>query len=452
MTALLDMGTPTPGVAASTPRSANAGKTVAALGALLLTLPVDLALTAVALAIRRRDPVAHDSNGPRRTVLISGGKMTKALQLARSFHSAGHRVVLVESAKYRFTGHRFSRAVDAFHCVPEPTAPGYAEALRDVAAAEGVDVFVPVSSPAGSLPDALAGELMPDSCDVVHVDSATVRMLDDKTEFSTTAAKLGLRVPDFIRVTDPQQVVDFDFPPGRTYILKRIAYNPVGRMDLTPLSARTPERNAAFARSLPISADDPWILQQFVEGQEYCTHGTVRNGRLQVYGCCESSAFQINYAHVEKPEIRSWVEKFVAASGLTGQASFDFIEGADGHAYAIECNPRTHSAITMFYDHPQVAAAYLDEGHPVIIPKPGARPTYWIYHELWRLLTQPGRAGRLATILRGTDAIFAWWDPVPFLAVHHLQIPSLLVANLRARRGWSRIDFNIGKLVEPGGD
>ena len=38
------------------------------------------------------------------------------------------------------------------------------------------------------------------------------------------------------------------------------------------------------------------------------------------------------------------------------------------------------------------------------------------------------------------------------MMVHHLQIPSLLVRNLLARRGWSRIDFNIGKLVENGGD
>ena len=450
MTALRDTGTPKG--SASSVGSANAVKTVATLAGLLATLPVDAAVTAVALAVGRRNPMARTADGQRKTVLISGGKMTKALQLARSFHSAGHRVVLVESAKYRFTGHRFSRAVHAFHCVPEPTAPGYAEALRDIAVLESVDVFVPVSSPAGSLPDARAGELMRDFCDVVHVDAATVRMLDDKTEFSLTAGSLGLRVPDFHRITDPQQVVDFDFPPGRSYILKRIAYNPVGRMDLTRLSAETPERNADFARSLPISVDDPWILQEFVEGQEYCTHGTVRNGRLQVYGCCESSAFQINYAEVDKPEIRSWVEQFAAALDITGQASFDFIEAADGHAYAIECNPRTHSAITMFYDHPEVAAAYLDEGHPVITPRVGARPTYWIYHEIWRLLTQPHRAARLSTILRGKDAIFASWDPLPYLLVHHLQIPSLLVANLRARRGWSRIDFNIGKLVEPGGD
>ena len=164
----------------------------------------------------------------------------------------------------------------------------------------------------------------------------------------------------------PQQVVDFDFPPGRSYILKRIAYNPVGRMDLTPLSRETPERNAAFARSLShLRRTIRGSCRSSSTGQEYCTHGTVRDGRLQVYGCCESSAFQINYAHVDKPEIRSWVEQFVGALDITGQVSFDFIEAADGHAYAIECNPRTHSAITMFHDHPEVAAAYLDDGHPV---------------------------------------------------------------------------------------
>jgi hypothetical protein len=36
--------------------------------------------------------------------------------------------------------------------------------------------------------------------------------------------------------------------------------------------------------------------------------------------------------------------------------------------------------------------------------------------------------------------------------VHHLQISALLIDNLRRRRGWTKIDFNIGKLVEVGGD
>jgi hypothetical protein len=451
VTATLDIVTP---VDAETLRlnEANTGRTLATLAALLVTLPVDLGLVLAALLGGRRDPLDGATVGARRTVLISGGKMTKALQLARSFHSAGHRVILVESAKYRFTGHRFSRAVDAFHCVPEPTAPGYAAALLDIVRRESVDVFVPVSSPAGSVPDARARTLLDAACEVIHVDAKTVQLLDDKAEFAGTAASLGLRVPESHRITSAQQVADFAFPKGRSYILKRIAYNPAGRMDLTRLSSGTPKRNAAFARSLSISENDPWILQESIDGREYCTHGTVRQGRLQVYGCCESSAFQVNYVDADKPEIRSWVETFVGGLGLTGQVSFDFIEAADGRVYAIECNPRTHSAITMFHDHPDVAAAYLDDGHPVITPNLGARPTYWIYHELWRLLTQPGRRHRLESILRGKDAIFTWWDPLPYLMVHHLQIPALLWANLRARKGWSRIDFNIGKLVEMGGD
>ena len=452
MTATLEKGSMT-GVRAHRIMDANVGRTLAVLCALLMTLPVDLGLVLVALLTRRRHRLARPTFSGGRTVLLTGGKMTKALQLARSFHLAGHRVILVESAKYRLTGHRFSRAVDAFYCVPEPGAPGYAQALFNIVQYENVDLFVPVSSPAGSVPDARAGMLLDGVCDVVHADPKTVHLLDDKAEFAAIAASLGLRVPDSHRVTSAQQVADFVFPQGRSYILKRIAYNPVGRLDLTRLSSQTRERNAAFARSLSISEEDPWILQEFIDGREYCTHGTARDGRLQVYGCCESSASQLNYQNVNRPGIRSWVEKFVESLALTGQVSFDFIEAEDGHVYAIECNPRTHSAITMFHDHPDVAAAYLNDGHPLVTPNPDARPTYWIYHELWRLLTERGRRRiRLNTILRGKDAIFSWWDPMPYLMVHHLQIPALLWANLRGRKGWSRIDFNIGKLVEVGGD
>src|SRR5215207_4697534 len=110
------------------------------------------------------------------------------------------------------------------------------------------------------------------------------------------------------------------------------------------------------------------------------------------------------------PEIEAWVRGFVEPLKLTGQFSFDFMRTADGRVWPIECNPRTHSAITMFYDHPDLARAYLEDDGPVIsAPLPGSRPTYWLYHELWRLVSQPWTApARLATIRRGRDAIFDW--------------------------------------------
>jgi hypothetical protein len=440
-------------------RARTAARTLSTLALLQATLPADLAVTAMALARSatspgRRTPLPAAPDSPPRTILLSGGKMTKALQLARSFHAAGHRVVLVETARYRLTGHRFSRAVDAFHVIPDCADPGYADALLDVVRREGVDVYVPVCSPASAHHDAEAMAVLAPHCEVIHVDADMIDTLDDKHRFAEAAAALGLGVPDTHRITDPRQVLDFEFPAdGPAYILKSIPYDPVRRLDLTPLPRPTWAETEAFVRSLPISPDRPWILQEFVEGQEYCTHGTVRDGELQVWGCCPSSAFQVNYAHVDKPEIEDWVRRFVKSLGLTGQVSMDVIEGADGTVRAIECNPRTHSAITMFHDHPDLARAYLDDGVGTITPLPGSKPTYWLYHELWRALSAPSTAlDRLRVVVRGTDAIFDVHDPLPYLLVHHLHIPSLLVQNLLAGRDWVRIDFNIGKLIEAGGD
>jgi hypothetical protein len=455
--------TPSPGdlVTDSAPVRGQAAATVGTLALLSAVLPLNLALTA--LALLRGRLLASDGDAGRRsvaltprTILISGGKMTKALHLARAFHRAGHRVILVESARYRLTGHRFSRAVARFHTIPPAGDPGYAQALIDIAVAEQVDVYVPVCSPASARDDALARDVLSEHCEVLHFDPETLTRLDDKEAFSRAATAAGLAMPDAHRITDPEQVLAFDFsavdrhPP---YVLKSIAYDPVRRLDLTPLPQPDEVRTRAFLDSRPISPTNPWVLQAFVEGREYCTHTTARDGQMQLYCCCESSASQLNYEMVHVPAIEAWVRTFVAAHRLTGQVSFDFIRGGDGVVYAIECNPRTHSAITMFYDHPDVARAYLDDDVATVTPRPDSRPTYWLYHELWRALRDPRHAaGPLRRVLHGKEAIFDWEDPLPFLMVHHAQIPALLLDNLRRGRPWLKIDFNIGKLVEPGGD
>jgi predicted ATP-grasp superfamily ATP-dependent carboligase len=436
-------------------------KSAGALALLSCALPFNLALTGAALvrsrfvAARQPERLAPSPHpGAARTVLISGGKMTKALALARAFHRAGHRVVLVESAAYRLTGHRFSRAVDSFHVVPKPGAPGYALALLAIVEREGVDIYVPVCSPAASIPDARAEEVLAGHCEVFHADAETVERLDDKERFAALAASLGLPVPDSHRITSPDQVRAFEAPAaGRGYVLKSIPYDPVHRLDMTQLPLAGADETEAFLADRKISDETPWILQEFIAGQEYCTHATARDGVLALHCCCESSAFQVNYETVDKPAIEAWVRRFVGAIGLTGQVSFDFIEAPDGAVYAIECNPRTHSAITMFYDHPGVAAAYLEPGVADVTPTAESRPTYWLYHELWRALSEPRTApARWRTVRRGKEAIFDWEDPLPFLLVHHLQIPRLLLGNLLRGRDWIRVDFNIGKLVEPAGD
>ncbi|MEA5567016.1 ATP-grasp domain-containing protein [Anabaena sp. UHCC 0399] len=430
------------------------------LALLLLALPVNAAIVFISLflgAILR--PKTAKTSNPK-NILISGGKMTKALQLARSFHATGHRVVLLETHKYWLTGHRFSQAVDKFYTVPAPekNSEAYIQALVDIVKRENIDIYVPVTSPIGSYYDSLAKPELSRHCEVFHFDADITQMLDDKFALAEKARSLGLSVPKSFKITSGEQVINFDFSgETRKYILKSIAYDSVRRLDLTKLPCATPEETAAFVRSLPISPEKPWIMQEFIPGEEFCTHSTVRNGELRLHCCCESSAFQVNYENVENPQIMEWVKHFVKELKLTGQISYDFIQAEDGQVYVIECNPRTHSAITTFYNHPQVAQAYLgiEPIGETLQPLVTSKPTYWTYHEVWRLtgirsFTQLKKW--MLNIWRGTDAILQLDDPLPFLMVHHWQIPLLLLNNLRQLKGWTRIDFNIGKLVELGGD
>jgi predicted ATP-grasp superfamily ATP-dependent carboligase len=398
--------------------------------------------------------------GQSKTILISGAKMTKALHLAKAFHSAGHKVIFCETHKYRIAGHRFSKACHKFVEVPQPDSADYVDRLVEIVQAEAIDFYVPVCSPLSSYYDSQAIPELEMHCQVLHPHPSHIEQLDNKFLLAEHARSLDLAAPKSFLITEPQQVLDFDFSgEPRQFILKSIPYDSVLRLDLTKLPCSTREETERYVGALPISKSHPWVLQEFIPGREFCTHSTVRDGRVRLHCCCESSAFQVNYEHVDEPEIEDWVRKFVGDLNVSGQVSFDFIRaGDDGRIYAIECNPRTHSAITIFRDSVAVTEAYLGCAESTVAMPSAAssKPTYWLYHELWRILTNLVRPKivyeRVQVLVQGRDAVFDWRDPLPFLMLHHFQIPLLLITDIWLQKGWKRIDFNIGKLVQLGGD
>ncbi len=436
-------------------------KTLGTLGLLLIAFPINFVIISISLLmswIMAPFSSRKVAKNPKR-ILLTGGKMTKSLQLARCFYNAGHDVYLVETHKYWLSGHQFSQAVKGFYTVAAPEKdPGqYYQDLLNIVKKENIDLFIPVSSPVASYYDSVAGTLLAPYCEIIHFSPDITKMLDDKFELCQQAHTLGLSAPKAFLITDPQEILDFDFKnePERKYLLKSVRYDSVSRLDMTKLPFEGME---AYIKNLPITKENPWAMQEFITGTEYCTHSTVRKGKIRLHCCSKSSPFQVNYEHIDQPEIYAWVETFVKKLNLTGQISFDFIKAADGTVYPIECNPRTHSAITMFYNHPGVANAYLNDDEndeSPITPLADSKPTYWLYHEFWRLTGIRSLADFQAWIQKitaGTDAIFQLNDPLPFLMVPHWQISLLLLANLRQLKDWVKIDFNIGKLVEIGGD
>ena len=282
-----------------------------------------------------------------------------------------------------------------------------------------------------------------------------VALVDNKYTFTDKARSLGLPVPKSYLVTSRRQMLDFDFEnESRPFICKSIMYDWLDRGAITTLPRATRADTIAYIHGLPVSEECPYILQEYIQGDEYCTHGTCMDGKLTLFTCCHSSAWQLNYKHVDHPAILEWSTRYVQALKLTGHASFDFIVSHDdGKAYGIECNPRVHSAITAFYDQPHVADAYFQPGpSKAIVPLSTARETYWLTHELWRVLRNIRSMEKVCQsvqrIVNGKEAIWSGDDPLPFLLHYHVHIVYLLLDNLRPSRGryFAKIDCCIGEL------
>ena len=72
------------------------------------------------------------------------------------------------------------------------------------------------------------------------------------------------------------------------------------------------------------------------------------------------------------------------------------------------------------------------------------------------LFNYGGEGGQLWSLIKRLagerEAVFDAADPLPFLALNHLQLPWLLLGTLARGTPWKKLDFAIGKVVELGGD
>ena len=421
-----------------------------------LAFPLTLTITSLTLIIHIFIRRSSTVNPHAKRILISGGGMTKALQLARLFHAAGHYVVLTD--EYSYATHRYSRCVSRFYlCEDSDLAEKYIQSIVEIVQREQIEIFLPVSHSSNECLDARVKQaLLPFNCQTLHGDIEQLQILSNKQKFIDYARSRGLTVPKTYYITDRNQVLTYDLSKEkRSFILKSLTYNPTARANLVKIPCETREKTLEYINSLTIDENSPWIMQEYLSGKEYCTHGMFQNGQLKVYACCRSSSWLLNYKHLNnKSNILQWVEKFCSHLKLTGQASFDFIEcDDDGLIYALECNPRTHTAITAFYNQPLVAQAYLDSDGLLdryIEPKSNARETYWLYHELWNLLHVRNVDEFLRIMklfLHGKEAIYSLDDPLPFFLHYSYHMPRLILYNILHRKFYTKIDCNLALLL-----
>jgi len=135
------------------------------------------------------------------------------VQIARSFHAAGHRVILVENHKYWLTGHRFSNAVERF--VPDPRWL-YSSTAGD-REKRSIDIYVPYA-----VQFLATTTLLSNQCCQAVARCFTSMLTSRKCSMTNSPSARRLAYlflnPSYYR---SQQVLDFDFSnEKRKYILK----------------------------------------------------------------------------------------------------------------------------------------------------------------------------------------------------------------------------------------
>ncbi|KAI9700282.1 MAG: hypothetical protein M1836_002297 [Candelina mexicana] len=442
-----------------------------------------------------------------KTILVTGVGMTKGLALARIFYEAGHNVIGAdfEPSRVPVCG-RFSASLKKFYKLTKPNprtgAAPYVQELLTLINHEHVDLWVSCSGVASAVEDGLAKDIVEKKteCKAIQFNVSTTSTLHEKSSFIEKTISLGLPAPETHTVTSRHAVHQvLHNAEVKQYIMKTVGMDDAARGDMTLLPRPTVSETYQHMSSIKINQDSPWVLQQYIKGEEYCTHALIVRGNVKAFVACPSSELLMHYQALPPQSglSRAMLEftiEFARRYGgdMTGHLSFDFLveereskKGVEMTLYPIECNPRAHTAVALFNGlSNELADAYLTalehdtdgaahaNGHvqrQIVVPfQPAAY--YWVGHDLVALIiypliqlllgpyygntsSQPDTTNILTGIGKFLQHLFFWkdgtyevWDPLPWWWLYHVYWPGQFLACIIQGKKWSRINVSTTKI------
>ena len=306
---------------------------------------------------------------PRRTVLFTGGRAPVTLELARQFAQTGHRVLVADSLPYTLCS--ASCAVSQTFVVPAPrySTTAFIQALRHLIQAEQVDILIPTCEEIFYV--AAGRDYLQNDCQVLAEPLHKLKPLHNKWLFIQRMKALGLAVPETWQVTSLQDLKSILKSGTSSQLVLKPVYSRFATQVrfLAPSSPSLPD--------IDISSHKPWVVQEFIQGQQYCLYGIAHAGRLTAFAAypvrfTAGKGACIHFEAVDYPHLLDWIQTVVAAEKFTGQIAFDVIETEQGTIYPLECNPRTISAVHLFNASDRLDQAFFDTAKALIQPKPNS--------------------------------------------------------------------------------
>jgi predicted ATP-grasp superfamily ATP-dependent carboligase len=365
-----------------------------------------------------------------KTILLTLGRLPKALDFARSFHMAGWRVIVAEPFRAHLTG--TSNSVAASFVVPPPCdgKRAYLEALAKIVVNEGVDLVLPMSEE--TMHVAHLKPLVPDHVRVYAPDPEVLLPLHDKLAFIELAASYGLPVPQTALLGSDAAMA---FAASQDYVVKPV-FSCSGRgVSLHKAGAPLPK--------LGNGINDKAIVQEQLSGDQFSTFCIAHEGEVIVNviyrGTIMSGSVAVAFERVLQRAVEAWVTNFVAATRHSGFISFDFFVDECGIARAIECNPRVTSGV-HFIESAGLAAAITSPDSAALTFK-AARPMMQFYSTLTEVqggMFKPGFFAKLRAMWAARDVSWQVSDPLPLLMLPVVAFP-MIVQCIRTQKAFGEV-------------
>lgn len=253
----------------------------------------------------------------------------------------------------------------------------------------------------------------------------TLAMLHDKVSFLDLAEDLGMIVPPTFVVDDREDLRAATRELG--VFFARPAFSRGGVDLYTNAGSLAGELDLDDCTPTP---ENPWLVQGFLEGEDVCSFGVARHGRLTAHSTyMHPKTFEgaggITFVSIDAPDVVEATRRMVEATGYHGQISIDFLRTPQG-LVPIECNPRPTAGVTLMSTGMFIDAMYGNVDAPVRVVPAGERRK--IAAALVRDMLRDWRAvpSDLEALVHGGDDIYAAFDDLgpalyQFVGYFHLR-------------------------------
>ena len=339
-------------------------------------------------------------------ILLTLGRLAKGLELARSLHRAGHRVIIAEPFSLHLSKPSFAVKKSYRVTAPRINLEQYLSELKEIVEREQIELVIPVSE------EALYASRLASRLDhrtkVFGPGFEQMARLHDKLAFARRCHSLGLSAPE----TCPADADEAErIARSVDYVIK-----PIHGCSGIGLELR--QRGDALH---PSDRSATKLIQERVYGRQISSFSVVRNGKVLITALYEGDVYlgtvSVRFKRVEDmPKVERWIERFVQAESYTGFISFDFFVAENGTPYAIECNPRLTSGVHLIN---RADLGALVCGQAIDAPRFKRHRYYQDAHatltyavgQITRPLTYLKTLGKVLTT---KDVMFDWRDPLPF--------------------------------------